>query len=85
MHCVIYKGQKVIDHYLYVEKEDDFSRVPETLLEMLGNLELVISIELNSERKLAQADVNQVIELLKEQGYYFQMPPQINEIQNNIL
>lgn len=79
MHCAIYKGHKKIDHYLYVEREDDFSRVPEALLSILGNLELVMTLELGPERTLAQADINQVRTSLREQGYYFQMPPQMKE------
>lgn len=79
MQCAIYKGPKKINHYLYVEKEDDFSRVPEALLELLGDLQLVIALELSPERQLAQADVTQVMKQLKEQGYYFQMPPDSSE------
>ncbi len=79
MHCAIYKGPKKIDHYLYVEREDDFSRVPEALLNMLGKLQLVTALELGPDRTLAQADINQVREALLDQGYYFQMPPQIHE------
>ncbi len=79
MQCVIYKGSKKIDHYLYVEKADDFSRVPEALLALLGSLELVIGLELSNERQLAQADVNEVMLQLREQGYYFQMPPKTGE------
>lgn len=79
MHCAIYKGHKKIDHYLYVEREDDFSRVPQALLSILGNLELVMTLELGPERTLAQADINQVRTSLREQGYFFQMPPQTTE------
>lgn len=79
MHCAIYKGRNKIDHYLYVEKEDDFSKVPDALLTILGRLELVMTLELSPERTLAQADINQVRESLREQGYYFQMPPQTRE------
>ena len=79
MQCVVYKGNKKLDHYLYVEKEDDFSRVPQTLLDMLGELELVISLELSPERQLAQADVNDVMQQLKDEGFYFQMPPKSGE------
>lgn len=75
MNCTIYKGAKKEDHYLYVEREGDFSRVPEDLLAMLGELTRVMSIELSEERKLMQADVVQVMASLQEQGYYFQMPP----------
>ena len=79
MHCAIYKGPKKTDHYLYVEKEDDFSRVPQALLDMLGNLELVMTLELTPDRALAQADIDQVRAALREQGYYFQMPPKVIE------
>ncbi|HEC20779.1 MAG TPA: YcgL domain-containing protein [Gammaproteobacteria bacterium] len=79
MQCAVYKGHKKIDHYLYVEKEGDFSRVPRALLDMLGQLELVIGLDLSPERKLAQADVNEVMQQLREQGYYFQMPPKTGE------
>lgn len=75
MHCAIYKGPKKTDHYLYVEQEDDFSRVPQALLDFLGELQLIISLELGPERKLAQADAEQVRTALREQGYYLQMPP----------
>ena len=84
MHCAIYKGPKKIDHYLYVEREDDFSRVPEALLEMLGTLEFVMALELSPERTLAQVDIHLVKTALEDQGYYFQMPPQTHEIPANM-
>lgn len=84
MQCVVYKGRKKTDHYLYVEKEDDFSRVPQALLDILGQLEMVIGLELSAERKLAQADVKEVMQQLHDQGYYFQMPPKSGEELVNI-
>ncbi|MFP5507188.1 MAG: YcgL domain-containing protein [Gammaproteobacteria bacterium] len=75
MKCVIYKGSRKQDTYLYIEREDDFARVPEALLDMLGNLQRVMALELTPERSLAQADPEQVRRLLREQGYYLQMPP----------
>lgn len=76
MKCVIYKGDRKQDAYLYIEREGDFSRVPEALLKMLGMLEWVMALELTPGRTLAQADPEQVRRQLKEQGYYLQMPPQ---------
>lgn len=75
MHCVVYKSLKKYDAYLFVEKEGEFDRVPETLLSLLGKLELVMPLELDENRSLAQADPKQVIESLQEQGYYLQLPP----------
>jgi len=73
--CVIYKGRRRADTYLYIEHDDDFSRVPAALLDMLGHMERVMELELAADRTLAQADPEQVRRLLREQGYYLQMPP----------
>ena len=75
MLCTVYKSIKKIDHYLYLETEDKFSRVPEQLLSMLGQLEHVMDLELNSERKLARANVADVMSNLNDNGYYLQLPP----------
>ena len=83
MHCTIYKGKKRPDDYLYVEKENDFTRVPQALLDIMGELHLVINLELSTDRQLAQADVTQVMQQLSEQGYYLQIPPKIHEVPLN--
>ena len=75
MHCTIYRSSKKDDTYLYVEKEDDFSRVPESLLKLLGALERVMDLEIAPERRLARADAEQVRAQLQTQGYYLQLPP----------
>ncbi len=75
MNCAIYKSAKKAGHYLYVEREDDFDQVPQHLLEILGDLSLVVNIVLSEQRRLAQADTKKVMQSLTEQGYYFQVPP----------
>lgn len=75
VHCTIYKSSRKVDTYLYVEREDDFSRVPEQLLQMLGPLQRVMNLDLHPQRPLARADVNQVMAELQAQGYFLQMPP----------
>lgn len=78
MYCAIYKGERKPESFLYVEKLDDFSRVPEDLLEMFGELELLMQLDLGRRSKLANADIKEVKALLTEQGYYLQLPPDIN-------
>lgn len=94
MNCAIYKGHKKADCYLYLrqseeaEGEVDFSCLPEALLGLLGNLEFVMTLELSSARKLAQADVDEVIAAIHENGFYLQSPPRpemINYIENSKL
>ena len=75
MQTWIYKGSRKAHTYLYVIKERDFSAVPDALLRLLGELQLVIQVELSSKRQLAQVDVTAVIEQLQTQGYFLQLPP----------
>ena len=70
----IYKSPRKNETYLYVEKAGDFSRVPDSLLETFGKPELVMTLALNKQKKLAGAELDKVIESLKKQGYYLQLP-----------
>jgi len=75
MQCAIYRSNKKADTYLYVQEEGNFSRVPPDLLNLLGQLDLVITLELTPDRTLARADPEQVRQQLGTQGYYLQLPP----------
>jgi len=75
MRCAVYKSLIKSDTYLFIERKDDFSRVPQVLLDLVGRMELVMELELAPDRSLAQADPQQVRGLLVEQGYYLQLPP----------
>jgi uncharacterized protein YcgL (UPF0745 family) len=61
--------------YLYIDKKDDFSKIPEALFNSFGTLEFVMNLELTPERKLAKEDVEKVIESLIQKGFFVQMPP----------
>lgn len=75
MQCVVYKSLKQFDYYLFVKKDEDMERVPDALKTLLGNLEVVTEVELHDRRKLAQADVIEVMAQIEAEGYYLQMPP----------
>jgi len=79
MDCVIYKGDKKPGSFLYVEQEDEFERLPEALLIILGELQVVMSLDLAKYEKLANADIEQVKQNLLEKGYYLQLPPEQDE------
>jgi uncharacterized protein YcgL (UPF0745 family) len=61
--------------YLYVEKTRGVVDVPETLMQQFGEPEKVMLLMLDSERKLARADVSEVMSCIADQGFYLQMPP----------
>lgn len=74
MLCSVYKSPRRNETYLYVEKRDDFSRVPEALMETFGKPAHVMSIDLKADRKLAGADTALVLSDLQEKGFYLQLP-----------
>lgn len=75
MFCVIYRSPLRDQTYLYVEKKDDFSRVPEELLKGFGKPQLAMVLSLTQREKLAGADINKVKQALSEKGFYLQLPP----------
>ena len=75
MSCYVYKSLKKDLLYLYIDKRDDFSHVPDELLKSFGVLVFVMELELSPERKLAKEDSQQVLASLKEKGFFVQLPP----------
>jgi len=82
MFCVIYRSSKRDQTYLYVEKKDDFSRVPEELMKGFGKPIFSMVVNLATREKLALADIGRVREALTEQGYYLQVPPPTESLLN---
>ncbi|MET0091712.1 MAG: YcgL domain-containing protein [Candidatus Thiodiazotropha sp.] len=78
LECWIYRSPRKDEMYLYVCREDDFSTVPEALLNRFGTPQRVMSLILGPERKLAREDVNQVLKNLESQGFHLQMPPKMD-------
>ena len=63
--------------YLYLDKKDDFSGLPEALLQSVGKLEFVMELELTPERKLAREKAEKVLAGLQEKGFFIQLPPTV--------
>lgn len=75
LRCWIYKDGPWGQTYLYLAQEDGFDAAPPGLIERMGRLQFVMELELHAGRKLARADVAQVMKALDEKGYYLQLPP----------
>ncbi|WP_070967342.1 YcgL domain-containing protein [Vibrio sonorensis] len=74
MICAIYKSLKKEGTFLYIPKKDDFSRVPDALMQTFGKPVMVMVIKLDG-RELAQVDVKKVKESLLTDGFFLQLPP----------
>lgn len=75
MICWIYRSPKKQGMYLYCKQRDDFSDVPQQLLQAFGEPEFSMHLDLASKTKLAREDIEQVKQNLDSQGYHLQMPP----------
>lgn len=80
MLCAIYKSSKKNETYLYVEKRDDFSRVPEALMASFGKPQFVMLFNLAGEKKLIRTSKEKVSEALRETGFYLQLPPKTESL-----
>lgn len=74
MLCSVYKSKKKEGAYLYLPKKDDFSDVPQALMDMFGKPFFVMVFKLDG-RELAQVDAGKVRESLDKQGFFLQLPP----------
>lgn len=70
--------------YLYVEKTTGLESVPDDLLSRFGQPELVMTLVLTPEKKLARADVKRVLAMIDEKGFYLQMPPLPDELMQSL-
>ncbi|OMH36232.1 YcgL domain-containing protein [Motiliproteus sp. MSK22-1] len=73
--CCIYKSAKKDEMYLYVDKREALSRVPEVLLSSFGKPVEVMTLLITPGKKLARVDADKVLEEIEKQGFYLQMPP----------
>tara|TARA_R110002012_G_scaffold11479_10_gene51797 strand:- start:1123 stop:1422 length:300 start_codon:yes stop_codon:yes gene_type:complete len=80
MLCSVYKSAKKAQTYLFINKRDDFSEVPEALMKMFGKPELVTVLNLATKDKLGFSDLTKVKESLAEQGYYLQITPKEEDL-----
>jgi uncharacterized protein YcgL (UPF0745 family) len=73
--CSVYKSKKKQEMYLYIDRADELTSLPDALMQIFGQAEHVMDVVLTPEKKLARADANKVLEDIAEKGFYLQMPP----------
>jgi uncharacterized protein len=82
--CSIYKSSKKAEMYLYVDRSQDVSKLPEGLMLAFGSPTKVMDIVLTPEKRLARADSKVVLAAIEEQSFYLQMPPTDQEADANL-
>ena len=75
MQCTVLRSSLRDYTYLYLRDDQKFEDLPNTLRGLFGAPEVVMELELDENRSLAQEDVRQVLTNLAGQGYHLQLPP----------
>ncbi len=78
----VFKSKKKSDTYVFVDKTKCFSELPEGLQSSFGPYELVLEMALSPSRKLARVSGKEVLAAIESIGFYLQLPPGLNEIEN---
>lgn len=77
--CEVYRCSKKEGMYVYVEKSqnegDVIDTLPDSLKQTSGRMELAMTLILTPDKKLARANASDVINAVRDQGFYLQMPP----------
>ena len=71
----IYKSNEVAETYLFVAQKEELERVPEALLQKMGELIIVMEMDLHDEKQLLRVRGKAVLSAITAQGYYLQLPP----------
>lgn len=75
MKCEVYRGSRKEETYLFVANAESLKSLPEVIRRQMGDLQLVMAIDLATRKSLAAADPADVIESIHRQGFYLQLPP----------
>ena len=76
--CEVYRSDRKSETYLYLMHGKAFDELPAALRQTFGTPSLVMRLKLDPGRRLAHADVDEVMDRLREEGFYLQLPPEIS-------
>ncbi len=80
MQVRVYRSSKKDGMYIYVADEDALEKLPEAVKQQLGEAEFALELELSKDRHLESANAKDVLRDLDSQGFYIQMPKDIEAI-----
>ncbi len=75
MLCEIYKGKTKPDTYVYLKAPAEFENMPESIRAMMGELSLVMELDIIDITKLAREKAINVLDNIDVYGFHIQLPP----------
>ncbi len=81
IECTVYKSLKKDETYVFLPTTTPLSDLPDELMKVLGQAEMVMTLKLSPDKKMARGTAAEIIKSINEQGFYLQLPenPQLNK------
>lgn len=73
MWCYIYRSPKKENSYLYIDTENDLSKVPDVLMNVFGEPILVMKVLLDGKRQFVVGSSQDIEDKIKQDGFFVQM------------
>lgn len=73
--CQVYKSSPNDETYLFIDRDDGLESIPDALKSRFQKPILVTQFKLTPDRKMARAEAPNVMQSIRDQGFYLQLPP----------
>jgi len=74
LECAVYKSQKKDETYIFIPTKTPLSELPDELLKVIGQAEMVMTLLLTPDKKMARGTAKEIMKAIDEQGFYLQLP-----------
>lgn len=74
--CNVYRSSRAEFTYLFLREDLALEDIPASLLELLGEPEPVMEIDLAERGSLGKEDIDTVKQRMIDPGYHLQLPPE---------
>jgi len=78
MQVVVYRSSVKEGMYLYTNAETSLDSIPAPVMKQLGVPEKALEFDLTETRELPNADAKEVLATIANQGFYIQMPAEVD-------
>lgn len=73
LQLYVYRCNKQPNTYLFLTQKGNFNNLPDELLALLGELNFSFEFNLDSNKKLMQANATEVLKAIEMHGFYLQL------------
>ncbi|MCL4150734.1 UNVERIFIED_CONTAM: hypothetical protein GTU68_010583 [Idotea baltica] len=78
MQVTVYRSSEKEGMYVYMAEQTSLDTLPAPVMKQLGKPEKALEFDLKAQRSLPNADASEVLATIESQGFYVQMPADVD-------